>query len=114
MNLENVCPRTIARSLSQYYGIYSYWSRKKPFISPINKIRRLKWAKEHRNQTIDEWRDVVWTDEFPFLLRYQGPKRVLRLKSERNKKFMIGTVKHDKKIITWGAFRYDCVGHYIR
>ena len=112
LNLEYVCPRTIARSLSQYCGIYPYWSRRKPFISPINKKRRLKWAKQYRNWTIDEWRNLVWTDESPFVLRYQGPKRFPRLKSDRYKeKFMMGTVKHDKKINIWGTFSCHGVGH---
>ena len=79
----------IARSLSQYCGIRSHWSRRKPFISPINKKRRLKWAIEHHNWLIDEWRNVVWTDESPFVLRYQRPKCVLHLKSERYKEIFM-------------------------
>jgi len=92
--------------------VHAHRSRRKSFISPINKKSRLKWAEKHHNWTIDEWRNVVWTDESPFVLRYQGPKRVLRLTSERCKeKFMMGTVKHDKKINIWGAFSYNGVGH---
>jgi hypothetical protein len=112
LNLGYVCPRTIARALSGYCGICSHWSKRKPFISAANKKKRLQWAKEHRHWTINEWRNIVWTDESPFVLRYQGPKRVLRRECERyNERFMLGTVKHDKKINLWGAFSYNGVGH---
>jgi len=111
MGLENVCERTIARALEKYANIKSYWAKKKPFISDKNQKIRLQWAKQHRDWTIDQWRKVVWTDESPFMLRYQGKKRVLRYANERYvKAFMMGTVKHDKKINVWGCFNYKGVG----
>jgi len=50
------------------------------------------------------------------VLRYQGPKRVLRLKSECCKeKFIKGTVKHGKKIYLWGGlFSYNGMSHLYK
>jgi transposase len=62
LNLDSVCTRTISRELSDYCGICSHWSKKKPFISQSNKIKRLEWSKAHKHWTIDDWHRVVWTD----------------------------------------------------
>jgi Transposase/DDE superfamily endonuclease len=111
LGLDHVCERTIARELEKYADIKSYWAKKKPFISEKNQKIRLEWAKQHREWTVNQWRQVMWTDESPFMLRYQGKKRVLRFANERYvKDFMMGTVKHDKKINVWGCFSYQGVG----
>ena len=41
------------RDYSRYVAI------KKPFISPANQQKRLTWAHEHRNWTIDQWRNIL-------------------------------------------------------
>jgi hypothetical protein len=35
----------------------------KPNISPVNAKRRLKWCKERRHWTVDNWKHVIWGDE---------------------------------------------------
>jgi hypothetical protein len=109
---SDICDRTLARALESYCSIKSYWAKKKPFISDKNKKKRLHWAKSHREWSLNDWRRVIWSDESPFMLRYQGKKRVLRCHNERYESmFMQGTVKHDKKINVWGCFAYHGVGH---
>ena len=108
----DICDRTLARALESYCSIKSYWAKKKPFISEKNKQRRLKWAKSHREWSLEDWRRVIWSDESPFMLRYQGKKWVLRCYNQRYENmFMQGTIKHDKKINVWGCFAYHGVGH---
>ena len=66
-------------------------------------MKRLEWAKAHQNWTVDQWRNVLWSDESPFVLRYNRKKRVWRLHNERyNPLVTVATVKHDKKINIWG------------
>ena len=51
------------------------------------------------SKNIEQWNNVLWSDESPFLLRYVGRTRVWRLPNERYKDFRLkGTVKHDIKI----------------
>ena len=65
----------------------------------------LAWAKAHLHWSIAQWREVLWTDESPFVLRFRSKKRVWRLANERYKpRCLIASVKHDKKIMVWGAF----------
>ena len=54
-----------------------------PFISEVNRKRRLKWALEHKDWTAEQWAQVLWSDESPFALRFKGRKRVWRLQNER-------------------------------
>jgi hypothetical protein len=88
---------------------------KKPFISSNNQQKRLKWAKEHISWSAQEWKKVMWSDESPYVLRYNQRKRVWRLPNERySKPCMAGTVKHDKKIMVWGCFAAHGVGNFYR
>ena len=92
-------------------GMTSRWAVKKPFISSKNQTKRLEWAKEHLHWTKEQWRQVLWTDESPFVLRYNGRRRVWRLPGERNDpKCCTGSVKHDKTIMIWGCFAAHGVG----
>ena len=53
----------------------------------------------------------MWTDESPYVLRYDGKVRVWRMHNERYEtRCTKATVKHDKKINVWGAFAAHGVG----
>jgi hypothetical protein len=75
----------------------------------------LDWAKEHLNWTKEDWHKVMWTDESPFVIRFQRKSRVWRLHNERYEPWATKqTVKHDKKINVWGAFAANGVGRLYR
>lgn len=106
----DVSTKTIRNRLHEF-GIKSYWSIKKPFISETNRTKRLAWAKEHLNWSADRWASVLWSDESPFLLRYKGRQRVWRSHNERYvPQTTTATVKHDQKINVWGCFSLAGVG----
>ena len=57
---------------------------KKPCLTTIHKQKRLVWAKEHKNLTVEEWNRVLWSEESKFEIF--GNKRrsfVCRLVGER-------------------------------
>lgn len=96
-------------------GFSSHFQVKKPFVSPKNRKKRLKWAKEHRSWTIATWRNVLWSDESPYVLRFSQKRRVWRLPNERYASYCLkGTVKHDKKINVWGCFCASGIGKLYR
>lgn len=110
----NVSPQTIRNRLHEA-GYYSHFQVRKPFVSAINQQRRLAWAKEHLSWSLLDWKKVLWSDESPFVLRFQYSKRVWRLPNERySASCMTGTVKHDKKIMVWGCFAAHGVGNLCR
>lgn len=109
--LKNVSVSTISRRITEMTGMNSHFTVKKFFVSEKNRKIRLKWARDHKDWTVEHWRKVLWSDESPFTLRYQCRHRVWRLPEERFERFAIkGTVKHDKKINIWGCFCASGVG----
>ncbi|CAO3701967.1 unnamed protein product [Rhizopus stolonifer] len=53
---------TISRKLHNL-GYSNCTAAKKPFIEEKHRKARLKFAREHKDWTLDEWRKVIWTDE---------------------------------------------------
>ena len=99
-----VSVRTIRRRITESGEFKSYWAARKPFISEGNIKRRLEWCYNHVHWSIAQWRRVIFSDESPFILRYNAKKRVWRRVNERyEKKHCVGTVKHDIKIMVWGV-----------
>jgi len=37
--------------------------RRKPPLSDVNQKKRLDWAKEHENWTLEQWDELLWSDE---------------------------------------------------
>ena len=104
-DLMKVSERTIQRRIRESTGFKSYWAIKKPLISEENRLKRLAFVQEHRDKEPEEWHNVLWSDESPFALRYDGPQRVWRLGNERYASWAVKTtVKHPLKINVWGCF----------
>ena len=55
----DVDERTVLRRIHSIGKFKSYWSVKKPFISESNRKKRLQWAKQYQNWTIEQWKNVL-------------------------------------------------------
>jgi Transposase/DDE superfamily endonuclease len=58
----NLCEQTIRRRLREA-GIRKWKAVKRALLTQRHAINRLKWAREHRHWTVDDWRKVAWSDE---------------------------------------------------
>src|SRR6266540_3806937 len=56
-------------------GYNSRTALRKPLVSEHNRKIRLNWAREKRSWTIDNWKNVVWSDESRFTL-YQNDGKI--------------------------------------
>ena len=86
---------------------------KKPRLTTVHKQKRLVWAKEHKNWTVEEWNRVLWSDESKFEIF--GNKRrsfVRRRVGERMlEQCTMQTIKHGSgNIMVWGCFGGGQVG----
>lgn len=70
----DISEKTIIRGIKEGTGFKSYWAAKKPFISEINRQRRIEWCQAHLHWTTDEWLKVIWSDESPYVLRFNVRK----------------------------------------
>ena len=108
----DVSEQTIRRRITQDSEFKSYWCTKTPFISEKNRKKRVEWARDHLSWTTEQWHKVLWSDESPYVLRFQGKKRVWRSHNEKYAPWCTqATVKHDEKIMVWGCFAAHGVGH---
>jgi transposase len=114
-DLNHVTEQTIRNRIRES-GEFSFcWTKRKPFVSKTNRIKRIKFANDNINEPGELWRQVLFSDESPFTLLYQGKKRYIGTAEEGHKPFaMTGSVKHDKKINVWGCFSYNGVGDLHR
>ena len=70
----DVSARTIRRRLLSA-GLRGCVAVKKPFISARNKKKRLQFARNHRNWTVDDWSRALWSDESKFNMKAGLPTR---------------------------------------
>ena len=74
---------TIRRALHGK-GIWNRIAPKKPYLSFRHISLRLKWAKERKNWSLEEWKRVIWTDEAHFEVgKDSGDIRVWRTSAEK-------------------------------
>ena len=111
-----ISPRTIQRRLKKT-GLSSHFTARKPFISDVNKKKRLCFAKKYLKSPETFWRSVLFSDESGFTMRYNGKVRVWRRTGERYKEECLKwTLKgaHTKKVMVWGCFCAAGVGSLYR
>jgi len=103
---SKVSTRTVQRTLHSR-GIASCVSVKKPFLTKERKVKRLMFAKDHKDWTVDQWRKVIWTDESTFEVgKNVRRRRVWREPSEKyNEDCLEPTFKSGRtSIMVWCAF----------
>jgi transposase len=59
LSVSYYCVRTALRNA----GFSRRVARRKPPISERNRVKRLEWAVEHADWTIEQWKRILWSDE---------------------------------------------------
>lgn len=63
----DISVRTVRRRLMSF-GLHGRHGVKKPLISKKNRMARLKFAQEHLHRSIEDWSNVLFSDESKFKL----------------------------------------------
>ncbi len=76
------------------------------------KAARLQFALEHKDWTLEDWKNVIWSDETSVILGHRrGGLRVWRTSGERYDKTVIQQRwKKYSEFMFWGCFTYDRKG----
>ncbi len=69
--LNIISEPTTHRTLKQM-GYSSRRPHRVPLLSAKNRKRRLQFTQAHQHGTIEDWKNVVWSDKSLFLLRHQN------------------------------------------
>lgn len=97
--------RTIRRILVDKLGLRARRPCHKPLLNPQQRKRRIEFCKRHQGWTIQDWADVMFSDESSFKLWGNGATFVRRPVGERyNMKYILPTVKKYESIMIWGCF----------
>ncbi|CAF1467247.1 unnamed protein product [Rotaria magnacalcarata] len=97
-------------------GLYGRVARKKPYVSKVNRGKRLAYARCYREKALGFWDEVVWSDESKFnLFGSDGKVMVWRTtKEELNPMCTVPTVKHGGgNVKCWGCFSSSGVGSLV-
>lgn len=115
--LPNPISVTTVKDRLKNKGLVGRVAAKKPLLRAVNKQKRLKFAKEHENWTMEQWKSVLWTDESKFEIFGSKRRQFVRRKpGERFKsKCIAPTVKHGGgSVMVWGCFSFEGVGELFK
>lgn len=104
--------RTIRRRL-QVACLHGRRPAKKPLISTKNRKARIQFARAHLNWTVNEWKNIIWSDESKFMLFGSDGIRYVRrpVGARYDPKYQLPTVKHGGgSVMVWGCFSYRGIG----
>lgn len=95
--------RTIRRRLLQA-GLKSRKAARKPRLSPKNVKDRLAFCQKYKDWTVDQWRQVIFSDEVSVAQFGTSGVHVRRPKNTRyESRYVVPAVKNSPKVMMWGA-----------
>ncbi|GFW90045.1 transposable element Tc1 transposase [Trichonephila clavipes] len=116
---RSVSAETIRRVLIKA-GYNGRVARKKPLIGKRNRVKRLKFAKEHilkRTKSFQRfWNEVIFSDESKFNIFGSDGRRMVWRKpnTSHHPKHTIPTVKHGGgSVMVWGCMAASGVGKLV-
>ncbi len=89
---NNISERTTRRTLKQM-GFSSRRPHRVPLLSAKNRKRRLQFAQAHQNWTIEDWRNVAWSDESRFMQRQSDGRIWRKVHESMEPSFLVSTVQ---------------------
>lgn len=106
---------TINRELNDL-GYNAYKTIKKPFLSESNMNQRFEFAEEHEDWELEDWSQVIFSDESSFsVLNSDGRSFVWRKEDEIDLPENIQLIEQfPRTILVWGAISAQGVGPLIR
>uniref|UniRef100_A0A673HQB6 Transposase Tc1-like domain-containing protein n=1 Tax=Sinocyclocheilus rhinocerous TaxID=307959 RepID=A0A673HQB6_9TELE len=114
---NTISERTTRRTLKQM-GYSSRRPHRVPLLSAKNRKQRLQFAQAHQNWTIEDWKNVAWSDESRFLLRHSdGRVRIWRKEHESmDPSCLVSMVQAGGGgggVMVWGIFSWHTLGPLV-
>ncbi len=70
--MQNTISERTTRQILKQMGYSSRRPHRVPRLSAKNRKCMLQFAQAHQNWTIEDWKNIAWSDESRFLLRHSG------------------------------------------
>lgn len=110
---KRICPETV-RNVLRTAGYHGRIARRKPYISKINRKKRIEFAKSHLNKSPEFWNKIIWSDESKFTIFKLNGRCIVWRKpnTEFDVKNLRPTVKHGGGgVMVWGCMSSNGVGN---
>ncbi len=109
---NSISERTTRRTLKQM-GYSSRRPHRVPLLSAKNRKQRLQFAQAHQNWTIEDWKNIAWSDESRFLLWHWV--RIWRKEHESmDPSCLVSTVQASGGgVMVWGIFYWHTLGPLV-
>ena len=111
----NISKTTVQRRLKEL-GINKRVARTKPHLTPQHMAARLEWALEHENWTVEQWANVIWSDESSIQIGFD-PRQTMVFRRP-GEAFLSECLRPSFKskrvsLMVWGCFRWNKLGPLI-
>ncbi|KAG1608879.1 hypothetical protein G6F45_013500 [Rhizopus arrhizus] len=97
-------------------GLTSFVKPQKPLLSEVNRRKRLDWALNHVDWTIEDWKRVIWSDETK-VNRFGSDGKLYAWKQPNEKlkrRHVKQTVKHGGgSLMVWSCISWYGVGYIV-
>ncbi len=113
---EGLSIHGLQKRLQKDLGLPSRPAAIKPHLTDLLMKKRLAFARSHREWTVDQWKNVVWSDESTFRIMASHCAHVIRPRGHRyDHRYTVKTVKHSPSVIVWDCFsgKVGCGGLYF-
>ena len=99
---------TVNRYLHKELGMKAFHRRKVPKLTEKNIKDRMAFCKKVKNWTLEQWKQVVFSDESPFALFHPpNPKNDVIWSKNSKKIEHVPVPKFSPKIMVWGAMSFS-------
>ncbi len=112
---NTISERTTRRTLKQM-GYSSRRPHRVPLLSDKNRKQRLQFTQDHQNWTIEDWKNVVWSDESRFLLRHSDGRVRIWCKEHESMdpSCLVSMVQAAGcGVMVWGIFSWHTLGPLV-
>ncbi len=113
---NTISERTAHRTLKQM-GYSSRRPHRVPLMSAKNRKRRLQFTQTHQNWTIEDWKNVAWSDESRFLLRHSDGRVGIWHKEHESMDplCLVSMVQAGGGgVMVWGIFSWHTLGPLVQ
>lgn len=92
---KNICAET-ARKVLRKAGYHGRTAHRKPFISHVNRQKRIEVARSFINKPPEFWKHVIFSDESKFCIFVIKGRQIMWRKAGTalEKQNLVGTIKH--------------------
>uniref|UniRef100_A0A9J8APT3 Transposase Tc1-like domain-containing protein n=1 Tax=Cyprinus carpio carpio TaxID=630221 RepID=A0A9J8APT3_CYPCA len=112
--MQNTISECTTRQTLKQMGYSSRRPHRVPLLSAKSRKRRLQFVQAHQNGTIEDWKNVAWSNESRFLLRHSdGRVRIWRKEHENmDPSCLVSTVQAGGGggVMVWGIISWHTLG----